>query len=247
MYVKCGTSTRTRYISITKVSAALGQKVCDSLLGLHSFTGCDTVSAFSGRGKLAALKLLMSNDHFQDVFTKLGEEWQLTDNIHKDLEEFTCRLYVSQSDICDINEMRYELFRVKDGNVESGQLPPCQGCLHLHAARANYQAAIWNRALEADPHVPNPLDSKGWSLSDDGELVINWMMGAPAPLTILEFLSCKCKKSCKLPSCQCMNNGLHCTQACVLQQCENMKDEDVSVDHQERSDGSDSDSDSDAY
>ena len=49
VYVKCGTATRTRYISISKVSAALGHDVCASLLGLHSFTGCDTVSAFSGK------------------------------------------------------------------------------------------------------------------------------------------------------------------------------------------------------
>ena len=40
VYVKCGTATRTRYISISKVSAALGHDVCASLLGLHSFTGC---------------------------------------------------------------------------------------------------------------------------------------------------------------------------------------------------------------
>ena len=57
-------------------------------------------------------------------FIKLGEEWQLTDDIFKVLEEFTCRLYVIHSEICDVNEMRYELFRVKDGHVESEQLPP---------------------------------------------------------------------------------------------------------------------------
>ena len=43
--------------------AALDHDVCASVLRLHSFTGSDTVSAFSGRGKLAALKLLMTHDH----------------------------------------------------------------------------------------------------------------------------------------------------------------------------------------
>ncbi|XP_068232399.1 uncharacterized protein [Palaemon carinicauda] len=240
VYVKCGTATRTRYISISKVSAALGHNVCASLLGLHSFTGCDTVSAFIGRGKLAALKLLMTHDHFRDVISKLGEGWQLKDEIFQVLEEFTWRLYVIRSEICDVNVMRYELFRVKDGHVESAQLPPCKDCLYLHAARANYQAAIWYRALKADPKVPSPLECKGWSLGDDGELLINWMTGAAAPNVVLEFLFCKCKKSCKLPSCQCIVNGLPCTQACILQDCENMKDDDVG-DMQEG--GSDSDSD----
>ena len=117
VYVKCSTATRTRYISISKVSAALGHDVCVCLLRLHSFRGCDTVSAFSGREKLAAPKLLMKHDHFRDVFIKLGEKWQLTDDIFKVLEEFTCRLYVIHSEICDVNEMCYELFRVKDRHV----------------------------------------------------------------------------------------------------------------------------------
>ena len=61
VYVKCGTATRTRYMS--EVSAALDHDVWASLLGLHSFTGCDTFSAFSGCRKLVALKLLMTHDH----------------------------------------------------------------------------------------------------------------------------------------------------------------------------------------
>ena len=114
----------------------------------------------------------MNNDKFRDAFVKLGSEWQLTDEIFKLLEEFTCRLYVSRTDIVDVNEIRYELFRVKDGNVESSQLPPCQDCLHLHAVRANYQAAIWHRSLQADHQAPSPLGNKGWTLSDNGELMI---------------------------------------------------------------------------
>ena len=114
----------------------------------------------------------MNNDKFRDAFVKLASEWQLTDEIFKLLEEFTCRLYVSRTDIVDVNEIRYELFRVKDGNVESSQLPPCQDCLHLHAVRANYQAAIWH--------------------SDNGELMIKLgMTGEPAAGRV----SCKCKKS----------------------------------------------------
>ncbi len=139
--------------------------------------------------------------------------------------------------------MRYELFRVKHGNVESGQLPPCQDCLRLHAVRANYQNAIWHRSLQADPQTPSPLDSNGWVLSDNGELMINWMTGEPAPDTVLEFLSCKCKKSCKLPRCQCMVNGLPCTQACTLQDCDNMKDDEEFMNDQQYDTSSDSDSD----
>ena len=120
-------------------------------------------------------------------------------------------------------------------------MPPCKDCLYLHAARANYQAAIWHRSLQADPEVPSPIECKGWTLSEEGELLITWMTGAPAPEVVLEFLSCKCKKSCKLPTCHCMVNGLRCTQACTLQECENMTDEEASAVQEETESDSDSD------
>ena len=123
----------------------------------------------------------------------------------KVLEEFICRLYVIHSEICDVNEMRFELFRMKDGNVESEQLPPLPGLSpSTHASRTNYQASIWKRELQADSHILRPLECKRWSLGDKGELVITWMTGAPGLDPVLELLSCKCKKSCKVPSCQCI-------------------------------------------
>ena len=55
LFQKCGTRTRTRLVNISKVVAAIGEDVCRPLVGLHSFTGCDTVGAFAGKGKLGAL------------------------------------------------------------------------------------------------------------------------------------------------------------------------------------------------
>ena len=40
----------------------------------------------------------------------------------------------------------------------------------------------------------------------------------------------------KLPFCQCMVNGLSCTQACTLQDCEIMNDDDVGAMQEEGSD-----------
>ena len=61
LYVKCGPRVRTSILNIKKMYAAVGQGTCTALLGMHAFTGCDTVSAFSGQGKLKALKLLLLN------------------------------------------------------------------------------------------------------------------------------------------------------------------------------------------
>ena len=55
-----GTKERRRYISLSSVAARLGNGVCQALPGLHAFTGCDSTSAFSGRGKKAAFKMLLA-------------------------------------------------------------------------------------------------------------------------------------------------------------------------------------------
>ena len=58
LFQKCGTNNRVRYIDINKLRQGLIYDVCNSLIGMHAYTGCDTVSAFAGRVKLGALTLM---------------------------------------------------------------------------------------------------------------------------------------------------------------------------------------------
>lgn len=94
----------------------------------------------------------------------------------------------------------------------------------MHALRANYQAAIWRRCLEPQPVVPTPLGS-GWTSDEEDNLVIEWMRCSPVPSSVLELLSCNCARSCKLPNCNCLSNGLKCTYMCKLQTCDNQSTE----------------------
>ena len=139
--------------------------------------------------------------------------------------------------------MHYKLFTAKKGNIEPGQRPPCRDCLRLHASRANYQAAIWQRALDAN--IPSPIDCDGWVLDENGQLQVNWMTGSPAPDVVLQFMSCKCKLKCQLPDCQCITNGLKCTDACTcsLSACENMRNEEDLMYDKEHTDSETSDKD----
>ena len=72
IYQKRGTQNRTRYVNISNIARILGNDVSKSLPGLHAFTGCDTVSAFSSKGKMTALKLLQSSPQYQMTFNELG-------------------------------------------------------------------------------------------------------------------------------------------------------------------------------
>ena len=60
LFQKCGTKNRVRYIDINQLRHGLGDDVFNYLIGMQSYTGCDTVSAFVGRGKPGALKLMRS-------------------------------------------------------------------------------------------------------------------------------------------------------------------------------------------
>ena len=228
MFQKCGTQNRTRYLDIHKLHASLGSSIAGALVGMHAFTGCDTVSAFAGRGKISTLKQLKSNRNYQEVFLELGKFWEVSDALFEKLQAITCQMYVPSTCTTKVNLLRYQLFCTRRGEVESSQLPPCEDCLLMHVIRANYQAAIWRRALQKMPPVPSPKDH-GWDIDADGQLVIQWMRGTPAPDTVLQLLSCMCKRSCKLPDCICLNNGLKCTHLCKLQSCSNQPNEEEPV------------------
>ena len=69
----------------------------------------------------------------------------------------------------------------------------------MHALHANYQDAIWRQRLQSHFSVPSPK-SYGWTADKDDQLVIEWMCGSPAPDAVLQLLSCKCLRVCKLLS-----------------------------------------------
>ena len=106
--------------------------------------------------------------------------------------------------------------------------PLCKDCLYMHILLGNYQAAIWRCCLVSEPVVP---DSKGfeWTIDDDGSLSTEWMRGAPAPEAVLQLMSCKCIRACKLPHYVCLVNQLKCTSMCRLQLCTNLTTDDGEV------------------
>jgi hypothetical protein len=237
VFIKCGIRNRIKLVDVKKVASTLGRDVCKAVLGMHAYTGCDTVNAFAGKGKAQALKILMNYKESRDTFIKLGQDWDLSSTLMNNLEAVTCQKYTTKSTTTAINDLRYQLFCARKGEIESHQLPPCRDCLVKHAQRANYQAAIWRRCLQQDPQMPTPV-GRGWKmeLEDEREqLVVDWMEGKPAPDAILELLSCNCKKQCSSSRCVCVANGLRCTDMCRLQDCENQpsteqeEDDDSSV------------------
>lgn len=99
-------------------------------------------------------------------------------------------------------------------------LPPTSDSLQLHIQRANYQAMIWKRCLQAFQQLPQPMGN-GWEKGDDGSLKPLLMTRDAAPKGLAELTVCKCiKTACKSASCVCRVNELSCTEACACMACD---------------------------
>ena len=180
------------------------------------FTGCDTTSAFYGKGKIKAMKVWKTKD-YREMFTSLGKELELSNELKSSLSKYVCHLY-GLEECSDVNFVRYELF--KSGKYEEQLLPPNQDSLDQHARRANLQCYIWRHALQPILNLPT-FYNHGWRLDDKGNVAVEWMTIPAAPDSVLEFVHCKCSKGCENRRCSCIKASLKCSELCKCTGCQN--------------------------
>ncbi|GBM51894.1 hypothetical protein AVEN_90489-1 [Araneus ventricosus] len=154
----------------------MGNDFCSALLGLHIFTGCDTRSAFKGKGKIKPLKIMQSNLIYSKVFQDLGSSWELTNSLINNLEAFVCELYGYPS-TDQINDVRYKIFKLKFKIDVT--FPPNFESLLLQIKRSNYQANIHRRCLKN--YIDAPITSaSGWVICDKN-ISVQWSTMPIAP------------------------------------------------------------------
>ena len=80
-YVKTGKQSKLRLIDVEKVVDGIDYNneavVSEVVLGLYAFTGCDTTSAFRGRGKVKPFRLMLKHD-FVSTFKSLEQNWEVS-------------------------------------------------------------------------------------------------------------------------------------------------------------------------
>ncbi|CAG2203386.1 ADRP [Mytilus edulis] len=75
--------------------AKFGENVCRALTGFHAFSGCDSVSALSGKGKSKAFGVLNRSVEFSEGLSRLGENFkEVGEELSKTLERavFLCQI-----------------------------------------------------------------------------------------------------------------------------------------------------------
>ena len=172
-----GFGNKRRLINVTQISEHYTQAVCNALLGVHGFTGCDTASCFKGKGKVRPMKMVIKSPSLCSVFGSLGESWNVPDSLVAGLEKFVCSLYGGKkSKIERVDELRAFLMKSKCddkfsfsniNNIDFSAFPPSRACLEQHVRRVNYQVRIWKLANVQINEVPKPSEGHGWTM--DGE------------------------------------------------------------------------------
>ena len=223
--LRMGTASSQKNICISSVSERIPNSIQTALPGFHAFTGCDTTSAFKGKGKIKAYKLMSESPLYHQAFSAIGNCWTSDNLPWEDLERFLCELYgqVSES---TLTKARANIFKCSFKADVS--LPPTHDEFVQHVRRANYQAAILKRALEQEIKAPTPCDH-GWHL-EEGQLAVRWSTKELAPDILLKEVFCKCKKTgCSSAKCSCKTHGLKCTELCQCNQCTNFETDDMRV------------------
>ena len=128
---------------------------------------------------------------------RTGKQFGATAQLYRLCEEFVCSLYRYPGR--NVQNVRHKLFCSKSS--QSCNSPPTRDALEKHTNRANYQAAVWRKALKHDCQIPSP-DGNGWIVKG-AELIIHWMNQDPATKALMELVSCKCKTGCNGRRCLC--------------------------------------------
>ena len=199
---------------------AFSKEKCEAILGLHSFSGCDSVSSFRGKGKKSVFKVFESDPQHIVTFARLGKSFLPDPVLLNELEKFTCKLYGFNDENC-VNRARYNIYKKKKTIHD---LPPTKDNLIQHAHRATYQAAIWRKAHKSKIGAP-AAKKHGW-ISCEGKLDVKWSSLPILPPAIRDRIQCKCRTGCSKKHCNCLKNDLKCTSLCGCMNCTNKSQED---------------------
>ena len=116
------------------------------------------------------------------------------------------------------------------GKCSEDSLPSNYDSLYQHILRVNFASYICKNCIIPILNAPSPV-GYGWSIVGD-TLEITWGTQGSAPDSILEFVSCKCKKGCQTKRCSCHKANLKCTELCQCSSCENSEiDEEEPIDN----------------
>ena len=212
LWIAFGKGKNLRWLPIHDIDHALGAKSA-ALPFFHAFTGCDTVSAFHGKGKKSTWQTWEILDDVTEVFERLSKTpASVSETDMEMVEAFVVVMYDRSTATFDVNESRLELFARKQRQYDA--IPPTRAALLEHTKRAAYQGGyVWGQATIQEQVLPSPVNW-GWiKESSEGLWIPNWTNLPAIAASCQELQKCGCKKTCS-GRCKCYKAGLTCTSLC---------------------------------
>ena len=155
-----GRGQRHRNIQLSLIVRALGATRTAALPGFHAWSGADVTGNFAFKGKLECWKTFLEADkECITALADLGSTILPSAGIFHAIEKLVCQLYLPNTKISSLKDLRWLLFRRKQ--AESKRLPPTQAALREAIKRAHYQAMIWANDKVLNPDLPSP-ENYGW-------------------------------------------------------------------------------------
>ena len=212
LWVSYGKGRTTVWLPIHKYSKKLGTSKSKSLLFFHSFSGCDTVSAFKSKGKRSFFQTWEIFPEITDTFLKFSTYPVEINSFDVEMiERFISIMYDRSSDSYSVDSTRKKLFSKK--NTSFDHLPPTSAALKYHIQRAVFQASVvWGQSLVSTPKLHSP-EQWGWKKSSEDGYEIVWTDLSAITESCAELCKCGCKKPCS-GRCSCKQSNLPCTSRC---------------------------------
>ena len=127
-------------LDVNETVKQLGSRKCSQLLGVHSLSGCDTVSYPFGKGKQSTLKLLEIDIPGLDQV--LGQPGATHAQLKATADNFFLPLF-GQKSCTTMNDASARFYRdCKKPPPLMKKLPPTDVNLQLHMIRANLQMLL---------------------------------------------------------------------------------------------------------
>lgn len=175
---------------------------------LHCFSGCDTISAFAGKGKKTTVKALLSDKNLStlaDVFYKKDAEKEV---IAKNGLQLIKAIYKCKKDSMTLNTLRFHNYQAATvkSSFKLEKLPPTEDAAKQHCYRAYYQLQTW---------LGNELTATDWGWKQHaGGIMPIFSDKDLIPAILLKTIFCNCETGCNSNKCSCRKHGLKCTSLC---------------------------------
>ncbi|KYM99414.1 hypothetical protein ALC62_09846 [Cyphomyrmex costatus] len=176
---------------------------------LYCFSGCDTTSGFTGKGKKTTVKSLLANKKLSGLAQIFYRKDANKTDVAKSGSELIKSIYKCNKEDVTLNQLRYQNYQAAavKSSFKLEKLPPTEDAAKQHCYRAYYQLQTW---------LGNVLTATdwGWKKYEHG-IMPEFTKKDLIPEMLLKTICCSCETGCNNKKCGCKKHGLKCTHLCT--------------------------------